>query len=89
LEIFRKLAAADPDNIMAEPDINVVLLKMGAIRLGAGDRDGALAAYEEALQIARHMAKALPDRDVWREEIVTIRSKIDEIKQLPDTPAEH
>jgi len=73
---------------MRQPDINVVLQKIGAIKLGAGDRDGARAAYEEALEIARTMARALPEKDVWREDIATTRGKIDEIERMPDDTAE-
>ncbi|MGH6793564.1 MAG: hypothetical protein ACRECF_12600, partial [Methyloceanibacter sp.] len=88
VEIFRKNAAADPGNIMHQPDIEVVLQKIAAIRLADGDRDGALEAYEEALAIARRMAEAFPGKDVWRDDVTATRNKIEEIQRASGNTAE-
>ena len=88
LAIARKIAAADPDNIMRQPDIEIALQKIAGIRLAAGDRDGALAAYEEALEIARRMAEAFPDKAVWQQDVAETRDTIEGLKKLsgPQSP---
>ncbi len=73
---------------MRQPDIEVVLQKIGAIRLTAGDRDGALEAYEEALEIAERMAQAFPDKEVWQQDVAETQETIKVLKQPPDDTAE-
>ena len=52
LDIARKLAAQDHANARAQRDLFVALIKVALARLRGSDRDGALALFQEALEIA-------------------------------------
>ena len=66
---MRKLAAADPGNAEWQHDVSVSLDKVGDVRLAAGDRAGALAAYEESLAIMRKLAAADPGNAQWQRDV--------------------
>jgi tetratricopeptide (TPR) repeat protein len=46
--------------VQAQRDLSLSLEKIGDVKLKAGDRDGALAAYDESFAIARTLAEADP-----------------------------
>jgi hypothetical protein len=53
LDIDRKLVA---QNVLAQRDVSVILNHVGDVKLQGGDQAGALAAYQESLNIARTLA---------------------------------
>jgi type I restriction enzyme R subunit len=53
--IRRKLAAADPGHTNWQRDLSASLDRFGDVRPAAGDRAGALAAYEESLATMRKL----------------------------------
>ena len=67
---------------MRQPDIEIALQQIAKLRLAAGDSEGALAAYEEALEIARRMEEAFPDKTVWRQSVAETQETIEGLKQL-------
>ena len=52
------------------------LEKVGDVRLAAGDRAGALAAYEEGLAILRKLAAADPGNAGWQADLVVSLYKV-------------
>ena len=57
-------------------DISVSLDKIGDVKRSQGDREGALAAYEESLDIARHLAAVDPGNVQWQTDLVVSLYKI-------------
>ena len=52
LDVRRGLAAKEPKSAQWRRALSVGLNKVGDVKLRLGDKDGALAAYEESLAIA-------------------------------------
>ena len=77
---MRKLAAADPGNAGWQRDVSVSLDKVGDVRLAAGDRAGALAAYEESLAIRRKLAAADPGNAGWQRDVSVSLSKVGDVR---------
>jgi tetratricopeptide (TPR) repeat protein len=61
LSIFRERRVVDPRDAQTHYDLSDSLLKLGHIRMLAGDRAGGMSAAEEGLAISRDLAKARPD----------------------------
>jgi hypothetical protein len=83
LVIARKLAAADPGNLHWQRDVSASLDNVGDVRLGAGDRAGALTAYEESLAIRRKLAAADPRNPEWQADLVVSLHKISTASDPP------
>jgi tetratricopeptide (TPR) repeat protein len=66
LAIDRKLAAADPSRAIWQTALANDLGQATVMRHRAGDRTGALAAYDESLAIARKLVAAHPDNPDWQ-----------------------
>ena len=79
---MRKLAAADPGNAGWQRDLSVSLEKVGDVRLAAGDRAGALAAYEESLAIMRKLA-ASAEIPAWQADLVFSLYKVSTASDAP------
>jgi hypothetical protein len=62
--------------------LQAVIQKLG------NDSDSALAAYEEALEIARRMAKACPNKEVWQQDVAETSETIEGLKKLGGSTAE-
>ena len=76
----RKLAEADPGNAVAQRDLSVSLDRIGDVKLQAGDRAGALAAYEESLAIRRKLAEADPGNARAQRDLSVSLNKIGDVK---------
>jgi tetratricopeptide (TPR) repeat protein len=69
-DIFRALAAAQPDNNIMQSDVGLSLEKLGAALRASGDNNGAIAADRESLQIARTLADKEPGNKQFRTDVV-------------------
>jgi hypothetical protein len=67
---LRKLATADPGNAGWQRDVSASLNNLCDVRLAAGDRAGALAAFEESLAITRKLTTADPGNAGWQVDLV-------------------
>ena len=54
--------------------------KVGDVRLAAGDRAGALAAYEESLAIMRKLAAADPGNAGWQRDVSVSLNKVGDVR---------
>ena len=59
---------------MAQRDVSVSLNKLGNVKLQAGDPPGALAVYQESLEVARKLAAEDPGNAVAQRD-VSVTSK--------------
>ena len=78
---MRKLAAADPGNAEWQRDVSVSLDRVGDVRLAAGDRAGALAAYEESLAIMRKLAAPDPGNAQWQRDVSVSLDKVGDVRR--------
>ena len=62
-------------------DVSVSLNKVGDVRLAAGDRAGALAAYEESLAIMRKLAASDPGNAGWQADLVISLYKVSTVSE--------
>ena len=69
-DIFRALAAAEPDNDDMQSNVGLSLEKLGEALRASGDSKGALAADRESLEIARTLARKDPGNKQFRTDIV-------------------
>lgn len=69
-DIFRALAAAQPDNTIVQSDVGLSLEKLAAALRASGDNNGAVAADRESLQIARTLADKEPGNKQFRTDVV-------------------
>ena len=69
-EIFRALAAAEPDNNVVQSDVGLSLEKLAAALHASGNNDDAIAADRESLQIARALAAKEPGNRQFRTDVV-------------------
>ena len=69
-EIFRALAAAEPNNDFMQSNIGLSLAKLGEALRASGDNKGALAADRESLDIARTLAGKNPGNRQFRTDVV-------------------
>ena len=60
MSIARDLAKAN-DDVSTRRDVSIAIEKLGNVKLSAGDKPAALAAYEEMLSIDRRAAEAEAD----------------------------
>ena len=60
--------------------MSVSLDKVGDVRLAAGDRAGALAAYEESLAIMRKLAAADPGNAGWQRDVSVSLDKVGDVR---------
>ena len=81
LAIARKLAAADPGNVVWQRDVSVSLNKVGDVRRAAGDRPGALSAYEEGLAIMRKLAAADPGNTGWQRDVSVSLNRVGDVRR--------
>jgi hypothetical protein len=51
-------------------------MRIGAVRMAAGDRAGALTAYEESLEIGRRLAAADPGNADWARDLIFSHVKL-------------
>ena len=75
-----KLAQLEPGNAGWQRDVSVSLGKVGDVRLAAGDRAGALAAYEESLAIRRKLAAADPGNAGWQRDVSVSLNKVGDVR---------
>ena len=61
LRLDREVAAANIGDTKRQRWVSVDLNKIASLKLDSGGTDGALAAAEESLNIARHIALTAPD----------------------------
>jgi hypothetical protein len=87
IELAAGFAAADPGNALWQRDLGVSLDRVGDVRLAAGDRAGALAAYEEDLAIARKLAAADPGNAQWQADLVLSLYKLSTVSDPPQARA--
>jgi hypothetical protein len=69
-EIFRALAAEQPNNNAVRSDVGLSLGKLGEALRASGDNRGALAADRESLDIARSLADKEPGNRQFRTDVV-------------------
>jgi tetratricopeptide (TPR) repeat protein len=60
--------------------VSVSLNKVGNVRLAAGDRAGALSAYEESLAILRKLAAADPGNAGWQRDVSVSLEKVGDVR---------
>jgi tetratricopeptide (TPR) repeat protein len=77
---MRNLAAADPGNAGWQRDLSVSLEKVGDVRFDAGDRAGALAAYEECLAIRRKLAAADSGNSGWQRDVAVGLNQVGDVQ---------
>ena len=70
------MADAQKGNTQLERDISVSLDKIGDVKRSQNDNAGALAAYDESLAIARHLAAADPGNVQWQTDLVVSLYKV-------------
>ena len=87
LAIRRKLATADPGNLMWQRDVSVGLNKVGDARTDFGDRAGALAAYEEGLAIRRKLAASDPGNAQWQADLAVSLYNVSTVSGPPPARA--
>lgn len=61
--------------------MSVSLLRIGDVRLRAGDAAGAMAAYAEGLDIHRALAEKDPDNTQWQTDVVVSLWKLSQLEQ--------
>jgi tetratricopeptide (TPR) repeat protein len=69
-EIFRGLAAAEPNNDDIQSNVGLSLQKLGEALRASGDVKGGLAADRESLEIARALASKEPGNRQFRTDVV-------------------
>jgi hypothetical protein len=69
-DIFRALAAAQPNNDEMQSNVELSLQKLGEALRASGDRSAALAADRESLDIARTLAGKEPGNKQFRTDVV-------------------
>ncbi len=74
----KQLAARDPNNAEWQRDLSVSYNKIGDISAARGDRDGALKAYKDGLDIAKQLAARDPANVVWQTDLVVSAWKLAE-----------
>ena len=72
------LAARDPNNAEWQRDLSVSYDRVGDISAARGDRDGALKAYKDGLEIAKPLAARDPNNVVWQTDLVVSAWKLAE-----------
>ncbi|MDG1208297.1 MAG: tetratricopeptide repeat protein, partial [Paracoccaceae bacterium] len=70
----------DPGNAGWARDVSFSLNNVGNIRVAAGDRDGALAAYEESLAIFRDLSARDPGNARWARDVSVSLNKVGDIR---------
>jgi tetratricopeptide (TPR) repeat protein len=74
--LARKLAQMDPENGSYQRNIMFVLQKLGDIRQVQQDSDGAIAKYNEALEVAKQLvARPSPD-PTWKRDLANCYSRV-------------
>ena len=61
-------------------DVGVSLNKVGDVRLAAGDRAGALSAYEESLAIMRRFASTDPGNAGWQRDLTVSLDRVGDVR---------
>ncbi len=69
-DIFRALAAAEPNNDDMQSDVGLSLEKLAEALRASGDNSGAIAADRESLDIARTLADKEPGNKQFRTDVV-------------------
>ncbi len=65
----KQLAARDPNNAEWQRDLSVSYNKIGDISAARGDRDGALKAYKDGLDIRKQLAARDPNNAEWQRDL--------------------
>lgn len=86
LSLRRRVAAARPDDAIAQRDLAWTLGKVGEFREEEADRKGALAAYEESLAIRRKLAEDKTNARAQRDLGSSLTKVADVRRQLGDMP---
>jgi tetratricopeptide (TPR) repeat protein len=76
LEISRKLAEKDKDNLERQFDVAVMLDRIGDVLTAKGDLAGATAAYSELLSICRALAAKDPGNTNWQQSLAVSLEKV-------------
>lgn len=71
-----------PGNAGWARDVSVSLNKVGDVRVAAGDRAGALQAYEEGLGIRRRLAAADPGNVEWARDVCVSLFRLGLIQEI-------
>ena len=88
-DIIAKLAAADPGNSQWQRDLSVSWEKLGDVRQGQGDLNGALEAYSRSNDIIAKLAAADPGNSQWQRDLIVSHWRLaDLLEQTPDSAAE-
>ena len=61
-------------------------MKVGDVRLAAGDRAGALSAYEESLAIMRKLAASDPGNAGWQRDVSVSLNKVGDVRLAAGRP---
>ncbi len=75
----RRLAARDPDNAEWQRDLSVSYDRIGDISAARGDRDGALKAYKDGLEIGKKLAARDPGNAEWQRDLSVSYDRIGDI----------
>lgn len=70
IDLFRALAAAQPNNNDVQSDVGLSLQKLGDALRSSGDNAGGLAADRESLDVARTLAGREPGNNQFRTDVV-------------------
>ncbi|MGO9693212.1 MAG: TIR domain-containing protein [Mycobacterium sp.] len=80
LDIFERLAGADPDNPQYQRDLSVSLSGVGDVRVARGDPEGALPAYTRALQIVERLVRADPDNTNYPRDLAFSLERVGDVR---------
>src|SRR5271166_3693852 len=81
LDIFERLAKADPGNAGWQRDLSVPHDRIGEVQQAQGDLAAALTSFQASLAIAERLAKADPGNAGWQRDLSVPHNKIGEVQQ--------
>lgn len=79
LEIAKRLAAYDQNNLELQYDLSVSYNLIGDISAAREDRDGALKAYSQGLEIAKKLAASNPDNFACQHNVCVISDRVGDL----------
>ena len=80
--LVKQLAARDPNNAEWQHDLSVSYDNVGDISAARGDRDGALKAYQDGLDIQKQLAARDPNNAEWQRDLSVSYNKIGDISAV-------
>jgi len=80
MDIFSRLAKADPDNAGWQRDLSVAHERIGDVLKSQGNLAGAISAYEKSLPIAQSLADRFPGYPQFQSDVVITTHRLKELR---------